>query len=118
MFFIGIGMMMQMAVSNTLLQTIVDDDKRGRVMSIYTMAIMGTAPFGSLMAGGLAKIIGAPNTILAGGIVCIIGALFFFRRLPDLKNLVHPIYVKLGIIPEVITGIQTASEPTVKPSDN
>ncbi len=114
----GSGMMLHTASSNTILQTIVEEDKRGRVMSIYTMAIMGTAPFGSLMAGGLAKIIGAPNTILAGGIVCIIGALFFFRRLPDLKNLVHPIYVKLGIIPEVITGIQTASEPTVKPSDN
>jgi MFS family permease len=112
----GLGMMLHTASSNTILQTIVDEDKRGRVMSIYTMAIMGTAPFGSLMAGGLAKIIGAPNTILAGGIICIIGAVIFFRRLPDLKNIVHPIYVKLGIIPEVISGIQTASEPTVKPS--
>jgi MFS family permease len=114
----GSGMMLHTASSNTILQTIVEEDKRGRVMSIYAMAIMGTAPFGSLMAGGLAKMIGAPNTILAGGIVCIIGAVFFFRRLPDLKNIVHPIYVKLGIIPEVISGIQTASEPIVRSSEN
>jgi MFS family permease len=113
----GLGMMLHTASSNTILQTIVEEDKRGRVMSIYTMAIMGTAPFGSLMAGGLAKVIGAPNTILSGGIVCIIGAVFFFRKLPVLKNIVRPIYVKMGIIPEVISGIQTASEPTLKQTE-
>ena len=84
-------------------------------MSFYTMAIMGTAPFGSLMAGSLAKVIGTPGTILAGGIACILGALFFLRELPELKNLVRPIYVKMGIIPEVAAGIQTASEPVIKP---
>jgi MFS family permease len=110
----GLGMMLHTAASNTILQTIVDEDKRGRVMSIYTMAIMGTAPFGSLMAGGLAKVIGAPNTILAGGVACIIGGILFYRKLPELKNLVRPIYVKMGIIPEVVTGIQTASEPSLK----
>ena len=114
MVFIGLGMMMQTAASNTILQTITDDDKRGRVMSFYTMAIMGTAPFGSLMAGGLAKSIGTPGTILAGGIACIIGALFFLRKLPELKTLVRPIYVKMGIIPEVAAGIQTASEPAAE----
>jgi MFS family permease len=114
MVFIGLGMMMQTAASNTILQTITDDDKRGRVMSFYAMAIMGTAPFGSLMAGGLAKVIGTPVTILAGGIACIIGALFFLRKLPELKTLVHPIYVKMGIIPEVAAGIQTASESEVQ----
>lgn len=80
MVFIGLGMMIQTAASNTILQTITDDDKRGRVMGFYTMAIMGTAPFGSLIGGGLAKVIGTPSTILAGGIVCIIGALFFFKK--------------------------------------
>src|ERR1035437_7686289 len=70
MIFIGLGMMMQTAASNTILQTITDDDKRGRVMSFYTMAIMGTAPFGSLMAGGLAKVIGTPETIFTGGLAC------------------------------------------------
>jgi MFS family permease len=111
MVFIGLGVMLQAAASNTILQTITDDDKRGRVMSFYTMAIMGTAPFGSLMAGGLAKVIGTPNTILVGGIACIIGALFFLRKLPELRTIVRPIYVKMGIIPEVASGIQTASEP-------
>ncbi len=111
MIFIGLGMMMQTAGSNTILQTITDDDKRGRVMSFYAMAVMGTAPFGSLFAGGMAKVIGTPGTILTGGLACIIGALFFFRKLPEMKKLVKPIYAKIGIIPEVATGIQTASEP-------
>jgi MFS family permease len=110
----GLGMMLHTASSNTILQTIVDEDKRGRVMSIYAMAIMGTAPFGSLMAGGLAKIIGSPNTILIGGVACIIGALIFFRKLPELKDIVRPIYIKMGLIPEVVSGIQTASEPAIK----
>jgi hypothetical protein len=82
------------------------------------MAIMGTAPFGSLMAGGLAKVIGTPNTIMAGGIVCILGAMIFLRKLPELKDIVRPIYVKMGIIPEVMSGIQTASEPVFKPTDS
>ena len=110
MIFIGLGMMMQTAATNTILQTITDDDKRGRVMGFYSMAIMGTAPFGSLLAGGLAKVIGAPWTIFGGGLACIIGALFFLRKLPELRKIVRPVYVKLGIIPEVAEGIQIASE--------
>jgi MFS family permease len=106
----GLGMMLHTASSNTILQTIVEEDKRGRVMSFYTMAIMGTAPFGSLLAGALAKVIGTPNTILAGGIACIAGALLFFRKLPELKNIVRPVYVKMGIIPEIVTGIQTSDK--------
>ena len=108
--FIGLGMMLQTAASNTVLQTITDDDKRGRVMSFYAMAVMGTAPFGSLLAGALAKTIGTTGTLLGGGIITIIGALIFYRKLPELKTLVRPIYVKLGVIPEVATGIQTASD--------
>jgi len=105
--FTGFGMMLQMASSNTILQTIVDDDKRGRVMSLYTMAFMGTAPFGSLLAGGLADIIGAPNTILLGGLASIIGAIIFARKLPELKKMIRPIYIKLGIIePEVLQELR------------
>ncbi len=111
MIFAGIGMMLHTASSNTILQTITDDDKRGRVMSFYTMAIMGTAPFGSLLAGTLARLIGTPATIFIGGISCIIGAALFLKRLPGLRKIVRPVYVKMGIIPEVATGIQTASEP-------
>jgi MFS family permease len=112
MVFIGLGMMLQTASSNTVLQTITDDDKRGRVMSFYTMAVMGTAPFGSLLSGVLAKTIGTQGTLLAGGIVTIVGAIVFLRKLPSLKTLVRPVYVKMGVIPEVASGIQTASEPS------
>ena len=111
----GLGMMLEMASSNTILQTIVDDNKRGRVMSFYTMAFMGTAPFGSLLAGVLANIFGAPNTLIIGGILCILGALIFASKIPELKKMVRPIYVKLGIISEVFSEIQTATKLTVPP---
>lgn len=114
MVFAGLGLMLNTASSNTILQTITDDDKRGRIMSLYTMAIIGTAPFGSLLAGWLAKVAGTPNTILAGGIICIAGAFYFLRKLPELKIIVHPIYVKMGIIPAVAAGLQTASEPSLE----
>lgn len=114
MIFIGLGMMMQTAASNTILQTITDDDKRGRVMGFYTMSIMGTAPFGSLIAGALAKVIGTPWTIFTGGFVTIVSALIFLRKLPELRALVRPVYVKMGIIPEVATGIQTASDTDIQ----
>jgi MFS family permease len=96
----GFGMMVQMASSNTILQTIVDDDKRGRVMSFYTMAFMGVAPFGSLMAGILAQAIGAPNTLKIAGVACIVGSYLFARKLPLLRGMVRPIYVSKGIILE------------------
>jgi hypothetical protein len=67
------------------------------VMGFYTMAIMGTAPFGSLIAGWLAKVIGTPATILTGGIATMMGALVFFRKLPELKTMVRPIYDEMGI---------------------
>jgi MFS family permease len=106
----GLGMMLHTAASNTILQTIVDEDMRGRMLSIYTMAIMGTAPFGSLLAGSLAKVIGTPQTIMAGGIACIAGAILFYRKLPQLKDEVRPIYIRMGVIPEVAAGIQTADD--------
>ncbi len=107
---IGAGMMIQMASSNTVLQTIIDEEKRGRVMSFYTMAFVGVMPFGSLLAGALAQRYGAPLALLVGGIVCIAGAASFIARLPALRRLVRPIYVRLGIIPEIATGLQSASQ--------
>lgn len=89
MVIIGLGMMLQMASSNTMLQSIVEDDKRGRVMGFFTMAFMGTTPWGSLLAGYLAKIIGVPYTILLGGVVCIAGALVFIRKLPQITMAIH-----------------------------
>ena len=106
---VGVGFMVQLASSNTIIQTIVRDDMRGRVMAFYTMAFMGTAPFGSLMAGVLASRIGAPRTILAGGIACIAGGLVFRRQLPRLRALVAPIYVERGILPEIASGLSEAA---------
>lgn len=96
----GFGHMVQMASSNTILQTISDDDKRGRVMSFYAMSFTGMMPFGSLLAGSLAGKMGAPATVLIGGAACLLGAAFFAHRLPVLRKIVHPIYEKMGIIPE------------------
>jgi predicted MFS family arabinose efflux permease len=111
----GFGFMVQMAASNTVLQTIVEEDKRGRVMSFYTMAFMGTAPFGSLFAGSVAERIGAPHTLLFGGIGCVLGALWFATTLPSLRRDVIPIYVRIGILPEMAKGIQQTSELSVPP---
>jgi MFS family permease len=91
-------MMLHTAASNTILQTVTDDDKRGRVMSFYTMAIMGTAPFGSLLAGYLAKVIGTPATIFFGGLISLLGALFFLKKLPELKKALRQGYLKMESI--------------------
>ena len=112
----GFGMMVQMASSNTTLQTIVDDDKRGRVMAFYGMAFMGAAPFGSLLAGGLANAVGAPNTILIGGVVCILGAALFARQLPKLTAMIHPIYAAKGVAPEPALDIEATAD-LAKPSE-
>jgi MFS family permease len=100
MFVIGLGFILQFASSNTLLQTLVEDDKRARVLSIYTLSFFGVIPFGNLFAGGLANYIGAPNTVIISGIFCILGSLIFVRQLPHLKPFVHPIYVKMGLLPQ------------------
>ncbi len=96
---VGFGMMVQMAASNTILQTIVDDDKRGRVMSFYSMAFMGMAPFGGLLAGALAHRIGAPRTILVSGIACMLAAAWFATRLPSLRTILRPVYREIGVLP-------------------
>jgi MFS family permease len=114
---VGFGMMVQLASCNTILQTIVDEDKRGRVMSFYSMAILGMAPFGSLLAGLLASWVGAPTTVLLSGVGCLTGGLLFAWQLPQLRTLVRPIYVRLGVLPEVARGMQAAAELTRPPQD-
>jgi MFS family permease len=114
----GFGMMTQMASSNTVLQTIVDDDKRGRVMSIYTMSFVGMAPIGSLLAGLLAARAGTTATIALGGGACVLAALVFGRHLPVLRAQVRPIYERLGIIPELARGIQAATHQTTPETDD
>ena len=106
----GFGMMAQMASSNTVLQTIVEDDKRGRVMSIYTMAFVGMAPIGSLLAGVVAERIGAEATIGLGGAVSVCAGAFFALRLPLIRQYIRPIYERLGILPEVARGLQAATQ--------
>jgi MFS family permease len=98
MLVIGFGMMQGMTASNTIIQTLVPEDKRGRVMSYYTVAFVGMAPFGSLMAGGLAHAIGAPRTVMLSGIACIAGSLWFWSRLKFIRKDIRPIYEQLGIL--------------------
>jgi MFS family permease len=96
--FSGFGMMVQMASSNIILQTIVEEDKRGRVMSFYTMSFMGLSPFGSLFSGVMAARMGADNTLLGGGLFCIIAAVIYAFQLPRIRSFIRPVYIKKGII--------------------
>jgi MFS family permease len=103
-------MRVQMAASNTILQTIVEEDKRGRVMSFYNMAFLGMAPFGSLFAGLLAGWIGPQATVLFCGACVFFAGLLFAWNLESLRVLIRPIYSRLGILPEVASGMQAAAE--------
>ena len=95
---VGFGATAMMASCNTVLQTIVDEDKRGRVMSFFSVAFSGMLPFGSLLAGSLAGTIGPRQTLLLGSLGCFAGAALFARHLPGIREHVRPIYVRLGII--------------------
>jgi len=111
----GCGFIIQMASSNTIIQTIVDEDKRGRVMSFYMMAFLGTVPFGSLIAGWMSSRIGAPYTLIVGGACCLAGAAWFATELPIIRVAVRPIYVRMGILPQVAAGLSNAAELSVPP---
>ncbi len=110
MMFSGMGMMLHVASTNTLLQTITEENKRGRVMSFYAMAFRGMSPFGSLIGGSLAGLIGAPVTLILGGAGCIIAVSFYLRKLPSLRPYVQPIYERMGILPEVAASVEEASD--------
>jgi MFS family permease len=111
----GFAMMVEMASGNTILQTIVEEDKRGRVMSLYTAAFMGLAPAGSILAGVLASAMGTPKTLAAAGLVCLLGAAVFAAKLPGLRRSIRPIYIQAGILPEISSAIESAVELTVPP---
>lgn len=96
----GFGMMLFAAGSNTLIQTVTEEDKRGRVMSYYMMAYMGASPLGSLLAGSLAPVLGAPGTVVLCGAGCVAGAVWFRLQLPTLRPVVMPIFRRLGILPD------------------
>lgn len=99
LFVTGGGVIVAAAATNTIVQTVVDDDKRGRVMSYYTMAFVGMAPVGSLVAGAVAKEIGAPWALAINAVLCLILALWFRAQLPSLRQAIRPAYERLGLLP-------------------
>ena len=109
---VGAGFVVQMAASNTLIQTILDERFRGRVMSFYSMAIVGTIPIGSLLAGVLADRVGTPTTILLGGVVVLASAAWFARMLPSVRAVVRPLYIERGII--ALPGADLGADPLVQ----
>lgn len=113
----GFAMAFTMAASNTILQTIVEEDKRGRVMSFYAMAFRGTAPLGSLLVGLAANYLGAPLTVRIGGVACIAGSLVFAARLPGLRKLVRPIYQRVGVLPADPLEATPTPEAPIPPSE-
>ena len=109
----GFSVLLETAASNTILQTIVDDDKRGRVMSFYAMAFLGAAPLGSLLAGSLASRLGVAHVVQLAGTMCIMGSMVFAWRLPALRNVIRPIYRRIGILPDLTSGIASVAEVAV-----
>jgi MFS family permease len=107
MLVVGFGMMQGLAASNTVIQTLVPEDKRGRVMSYYTVAFVGMAPFGSLLAGALAHRFGAPHAVMITGICCVAGSAWFTTQLPAVRAVMRPIYVEMGIL-------QSPTEPVME----
>ncbi len=100
-FFGGLSMILSLAAINTMLQTIADEDKRGRVMSFYAMALMGTTPIGNLLAGAIASGIGISFTLLAGGVITVLAGIGFQLHRKTLRKYVRPIYIERGILPEI-----------------
>ncbi len=107
MLVVGFGMMQGLAASNTVIQTLVPEDRRGRVMSYYTVAFVGMAPFGSLLAGALAHRFGAPHAVMITGVCCVAGSAWFTTQLPAVRAVMRPIYVEMGIL-------QSPAEPVME----
>ena len=114
----GFGMMAHMAASNTIVQTVVDDDKRSRVMGFYTMTVLGMTPIGSLFAAGLVVLLnrlfgttgtpfGARYTVAIGGLLSLAGAIYFIVRLPALRKAARPMLERAGVLPQIATGLES-----------
>lgn len=102
MVFAGFGLIQTAAVSNTIIQTLVPEDKRARAMSYFTMAFFGAAPFGSLLVGVLAQRIGAPHTMIFTGACCLAGALWFAMERPKVRAAMRPVYRDLGLLKDQV----------------
>ena len=96
---VGFGIMQALAGANTIIQTLISDEKRGRVMSYYTMAVAGATPFGSLAIGAVASRLGAPLTLVAAGLLCLVASIWFTTELPKVRAVMRPIYRELGLLP-------------------
>jgi predicted MFS family arabinose efflux permease len=96
---VGFGIMQALAVSNTIIQTLISDEKRGRVMSYYTMAVAGATPFGSLVVGAVANRLGAPITLVGAGLLSLVASIWFTTELPKVRAVMRPIYRELGLLP-------------------
>jgi MFS family permease len=107
--FTGGGFIVALAATNTVVQSVVPEALRGRVMAFYTMAFLGTAPIGSLVAGIVAERIGAPMTIAIGGVACLAGGIWFYSSLPHLRALIRPVYIERGLlaVPDADSGAKT-----------
>ena len=99
LFLVGMGAMLSAASTNTVLQTIVEDTMRARVVSIYMMSFLGVTPVGALLAGMLAERIGPPTTLCLGGVLALLAALAYWRNLAKIRQAIRPVYEKLGIVP-------------------
>jgi MFS family permease len=106
------GMMVQMAASNTILQTVVEDEMRARVMSFYALTVLGMIPIGSLLCSGLVIVIGAPYTVALGGAVSLAGAVYFTLKLRELRAAARPMLERAGVLPPLAAGIQAATTQT------
>lgn len=112
MVFVGFGMLQSASASNTIIQSLVPEDKRARAMSYYMMAFFGASPFGSLFAGALADRIGASHTVMVTGTFCIAGSLWFTLELPKVNAIILPIYRKMGLLP-ALDPISDVREPAL-----
>jgi MFS family permease len=98
LYLVGASLMIQMAATNTIVQTVTPPDMLGRVMSLYLVAFTGGTPLGALIEGSLASHIGAIHAFAIAGVVCLASGIWFMRSLPELRALTRPLYVELGIL--------------------
>jgi MFS family permease len=96
---VGFAMMTQMAASNTLIQSMIPNELRGRVMAVYSMMFMGMAPIGALLAGSLAGWLGAATTVAAGGAFCLVGGLLFLQWLPRIRGEARQLILAQQVVP-------------------